>query len=67
VVIRRAAAALERPLRERVQVRNQARVHPWFEAHFGEPYAPLGDTAEALTRFPSASFAVGARLEETTS
>jgi hypothetical protein len=62
-VIRRVAGALSSPLRERTQVRNQARVHLWFEEHFGEPYAPLADSAEALTRFPSASFAVGARLE----
>ncbi|THD77408.1 MAG: nucleotidyltransferase family protein [Phenylobacterium sp.] len=62
-VIRRVAAAFEPPLREMVEVRNQARVHLWFEGKFGEPYAPLGSTAEALTRFVSPLFAVGARLE----
>ena len=46
-----------------VQVRNQARVHLWFEAKFGEPYTPLSCTAEALERFASATFAVGVRLE----
>jgi hypothetical protein len=46
-----------------VQVRNQARVHLWFEAKFGEPYGPLSCTAEALERFTSATFAVGIRLE----
>jgi hypothetical protein len=46
-----------------VEVRNQARVHLWFEAKFGEPYAPLSCTAEALERFASATFAVGVRLE----
>jgi hypothetical protein len=46
-----------------VQVRNQARVHLWFEAHFGEPYAPLASTEEALTRFVAPAFAVGVRLE----
>ena len=40
-VIRRVAAAFEPPLRELVEVRNQARVHVWFEDKFGEPYAPL--------------------------
>jgi hypothetical protein len=63
VVIRRVAAAFEPPLREMVEVRNQARVHLWFEGKFGEPYAPLSCTAEALGRFVSPLFAVGVRLE----
>lgn len=63
-IIRRVAAAFEPPLREMVEVRNQARVHLWFEDHFGEPYAPLTNTAEALTRFAAPTFAVGARLEQ---
>ena len=62
-VITRVAEAFEPPLRELVEVRNQARVHLWFEAKFGEPYAPLTTTAEALTRFVSPLFAVGVRLE----
>ena len=61
--IRRVAAAFEPPLREMVEVRNQARVHLWFGGKFGEPYAPLADTAEALTRFVSSTFAVGVRLQ----
>jgi len=63
-VIRRVAAALDEPLRSTVEVRNQARVHLWFEAHFGEAYTPLSSTAEALERFVSPMFAVGVRLEE---
>lgn len=63
VVIRRVADAFESPLKEMVEVRNQARVHLWFEGKFGEPYPPLGCTAEALTRFVSPLFAVGVRLE----
>jgi len=62
-VIRTVAAAFEAPLRDLVEVRNQARVHLWFEGKFGEPYAPLGSTAEALGRFVSPLFAVGVRLE----
>jgi len=54
-VIRRAAAAFEPPLRAMVEVRNQARVHLWFEAHFGESYGALASSAEALTRFTSLS------------
>ena len=63
LVIRRVAATFEPPLREMVEVRNQARVHLWFEGKFGEPYAPLSNTGEALTRFVSSTFAVGVRLE----
>src|SRR6266404_8758474 len=62
-VIRRVRAAFDEPLRSMVQVRNQARVHLWFEGKFGEPYTPLSCTAEALERFASATFAVGVRLE----
>ena len=43
-------------------MRNQARVHVWFESHFGESYTPLSCTAEALGRFVSPMFAVGVRL-----
>ncbi len=62
-VIRRVAAAFEPPFADLVEARNQARVHLWFEARFGEAYAPLTASAEALTRFTSPTFAVGARLE----
>jgi len=62
LVIRRAAAAFSPSLSDLVEVRNQARVHLWFEAKFGEPYPPLASTEEALERFAAATFAVGARL-----
>jgi hypothetical protein len=62
-VIRRVKGAFDEPLRSMVEVRNQARVHLWFEAKFGEPYAALSRTAEALECFASATFAVGVRLE----
>ena len=62
-VIRRVKAAFDEPLRSMVEVRNQARVHIWFEAKFGEVYGPLSSTADALERFASATFAVGVRLE----
>ncbi len=62
-VIRRVASAMPPDLRNRVEVRNQARVHVWFEDHFGEPYTPLRSSEEALTRFTARAFAVAARLE----
>jgi len=63
VVIRQVAAAFDEPFKSTVEVRNQARVHLWFEAHFGEAYTPLASTAEALERFVSPMFAVGVRLD----
>lgn len=63
VVIRQVAAAFEPPLREMVEVRNQARVHVWFQDHFNEPYDPLTSSAEALSRFVSPLFAVGVKLD----
>ena len=63
VFIKRAAGAYPPPLDALVEVRNQARVHLWFEAKFGEPYAPLTSSAEALQRFVCPAFSVGARLE----
>lgn len=62
-VIRRVAVALDEGLGGRVEVRNQARVHLWFEAHFGEPYAPLTCTGEALRRFATTISAIGVRLD----
>jgi len=63
VVIRRVAAAFEPPFRDMVEVRNQARIHLWFEGRFGEPYEALTGTDEALARFVAPAFAVGVRLE----
>jgi hypothetical protein len=63
VVIKRVAAAFDEPFRSQVEVRNQARVHLWFQNRFGEPYAPLHSTDQALGRFVAPAFAVGVRLE----
>ena len=63
VVIQRVAGAFEEPLKRMVEARNQARVHLWFEAKFGQPYAPLACTAEAIARFVTPTNAVGVRLE----
>ena len=62
VVIRRLAARFAHlPLP--VQVRNQARVHLWFEQKFGAPFTPLSSSAEMLGRYASKTHAVAARLE----
>ena len=48
-----------------VQIRNQARVHLWYESHFGQPYPPLASSREAIDRFASTTHAVAARLDAT--
>jgi hypothetical protein len=65
VVIQRVAAQFDEPLRSLVEVRNQARVHLWFEKKFGadEPYPPLLTSADALKRFVATAFCVGVRME----
>jgi len=63
LVIRQVAAAFDPPLRAMVEARNQARVHLWFEAKYGEAYSPLACSAQALTRFTAPAFAAGVRLE----
>jgi hypothetical protein len=62
VVIRRAASVFPPGLSPLVEVRNQARVHLWFEDHFGEPCAPLASADESIGRFVAPAFAVGVRL-----
>ncbi len=62
-VICRVKAAFDEPLRSMIEVRNQARVHLWFEAKFAELYTSLSCTAQALERFTSPTFSVGVRLE----
>ena len=47
-----------------VQVRNQARVHLWFEQKFGLAFSPLSSSAEMLGRYASKTHAVGVRLSE---
>ncbi len=45
-----------------VEIRNQARVHLWYEQHFGTPYAPLKNSREAIDRFACLTHCVGLRL-----
>ena len=44
-----------------VEAINQARVHLWYEEHFGHPYAPLSDSREGIARFLVPATAVGLR------
>jgi uncharacterized protein len=59
----RVVAAATRDCVGPVEVRNQARVHLWFEARFGTAYPRLHSTDEAIRRYASIVHAIGVRLE----
>lgn len=42
-----------------VQVRNQSRVHLWYEGKFGIAYPPLTNASEGILRFPARAAAIG--------
>ena len=59
-VIRRCADAFG-DLGIDVEVRNQARVHLWYEDHFGVPYTALRSSAEAVDRYAAHACRVAVR------
>jgi hypothetical protein len=59
-VIRRCAEAFA-DLGVDVQVRNQARVHLWYEDHFGAPSEPLTSTNDGIDHYLTACSAFGVR------
>jgi uncharacterized protein len=61
-------AAHERRLRDlfrhlpiKLDVKNEARVHLWYEARFGYPIAAYSSTQDAISSFPTTATAVGVR------
>ena len=58
-VIRHAAEVFEAD----VEVRNQARVHLWYEEKWGVPCPPHPSTEAAIATFPATAACIGARLE----
>lgn len=44
-----------------IEVKNQARVHLWYEEHFGHPYSKLANAKEGIDRFLIPSTCVGVR------
>ncbi|MGN7714047.1 nucleotidyltransferase family protein [Hyphomicrobiales bacterium] len=44
-----------------IDVKNQARVHSWYESKFGYSIEPYTSTAQAITTFPTTAGAVGIR------
>jgi hypothetical protein len=46
-----------------VEIRNEARVHLWYEKRFGVPCAPYTSTEQAIDSFPATTCCLGVRLE----
>ncbi|WP_347505541.1 nucleotidyltransferase family protein [Pseudomonas anguilliseptica] len=44
--------------------RHQARIHLWYEAHFGHPYAALSSAREGIDRFLIPGTCVGINPDE---
>ncbi|MBL8643801.1 MAG: nucleotidyltransferase family protein [Rhodospirillaceae bacterium] len=42
-----------------IQVRNQGRVHLWYEGKYGVAYPPLANASEGIMRFPARCAALG--------
>ena len=59
-VIRRVLAATA-DLGVAIEVRNQARVHLWYQQKFGTPYAPLRSATAGIERFLATAVQVGIR------
>lgn len=57
----RRIGALFADLPVRFDVKNEARVHLWYEARFGNPIAPYASTRAAIATFPTTATAVGLR------
>jgi hypothetical protein len=62
--VQRRAAELLGDLDVTLDVRNEARVHLWYEEEFGVPCPPYTSTEAAIATFPSTSSAFAARLSD---
>lgn len=62
-VIRRVADATA-DLGVEVEVRNQARVHLWYERRFGRPRPPIATSREAIGQYLIACTCVGIRVAD---
>ncbi len=47
-----------------VEIRNQARVHLWYERHFGRAIAPIPSSRASIADFACETHAVGVRLTQ---
>jgi hypothetical protein len=49
-------------LAARVDAKNQARVHQWYEAKFGRPLAPYVSVPQAIATYPTTATSIGIRI-----
>ena len=54
------------PAHPPIEIRNQARVHLWYEQHFGQKIPPLTSVEEAIDVFACKTHSVGVRLKSDT-
>ena len=47
----------------RLDVKNQARVHQWYEAKFARPLAPYACVPQAIATYPTTATSVGIRIQ----
>ena len=47
-----------------VDIKNQARVHLWYEEHFGYPIQPCQSVEEAISNWPTTATAIGVRIND---
>ncbi|WP_047465886.1 nucleotidyltransferase family protein [Rhizobium rhizogenes] len=47
-----------------IDVKNEARVHLWYEAKFGYPIEPYTSASHAITTFPTTATAVGLQSDD---
>ncbi|SCB07371.1 nucleotidyltransferase family protein [Rhizobium hainanense] len=51
-------------LSDRMEIRNQARVHLWYPEKFGKPYPPLKRVEEGIDRYLISCTRVGIRVDD---
>ncbi|MCF6507837.1 nucleotidyltransferase family protein [Blastococcus sp. MG754426] len=59
----RVGAGLFADLPVPVEIRNEARVHLWYEARFGVPAAPFRDCLDAIDHFAAVCCCYGVRVD----
>ncbi|TDF93788.1 nucleotidyltransferase family protein [Paenibacillus piri] len=47
----------------RIDIKNQARVHLWYEQHFGYPIRPYASLEDAINTWPTTASAIGLRKD----
>lgn len=64
VLVQRKAVELFSDLNITIELCNQARVHQWYQSHFGYPYPKLGSAKDGIDRFLIPATCVGINPRE---